>query len=370
MPILSIIVPVYNAEKHLPDCLHSILNQQFSDFELLLVDDGSSDRSGDICEEFATSEPRIRVIHKNNEGLVKARTAGLSVATGEYVGFVDADDWIDSDMFSKLCATAVAHDADIVGCDFLKEWPETRLPGGGVVPPGVYDRDALIHKVFPKLIMDGTSGGYGVSPAVWFKLFRKTLLDRVLPAVPDHLRNGEDGAITYPALLASSRGCLMQDRIYHYRMHPEQMSRGFDLRHGDSLLMWTVHMRASADVHGVDVTDQIDYYAQYKVAMLLSAQLDEGRVPDPARGQMLMRLAKSETIRHALARQGLGQLPIEAKVAFIFLGRGSARGAVAAYLGTRMLKRSRTRLHPTGRTPVAHSLRPLEDRADSASSES
>ena len=94
-PKLSIIVPVYNVEQYLDKCIKSILNQTFKDFELILVDDGSIDNSGEICDEYAKKDSRVKVIHKKNGGLAAARNTGLIIARGDYVGFVDSDDWIE-----------------------------------------------------------------------------------------------------------------------------------------------------------------------------------------------------------------------------------------------------------------------------------
>ena len=113
-PYLSIIVPVYNVEKYLNRCLDSILNQEYKDFELILVDDGSSDDSGKICDTYSLKDKRVKVIHKENGGLSSARNAGLNKASGSYVGFVDSDDWITEDMYSFLINNALKYDSDIV----------------------------------------------------------------------------------------------------------------------------------------------------------------------------------------------------------------------------------------------------------------
>ena len=99
---ISIIVPVYNVEKYLPTCVDSILCQTFTNFELILVDDGSTDRSGIICDEYEKKDTRVKVIHKENGGLSSARNAGLYIAKGKYIGFVDSDDFIDKEMYIVL----------------------------------------------------------------------------------------------------------------------------------------------------------------------------------------------------------------------------------------------------------------------------
>lgn len=120
-PIISIIVPIYNVEKYLPKCIESILNQNFKEFELILVDDGSPDRSGDICDKYASKDNRIKVIHKKNGGVSSARNAGLKAAIGDYIGFVDPDDYIDENMYKKLYELCKENYCDIGICRFNRE---------------------------------------------------------------------------------------------------------------------------------------------------------------------------------------------------------------------------------------------------------
>ena len=114
---VSIIVPVYNVEKYLHECVSSIQKQTLSDFECVLVDDGSTDSSGMICDEIVAQDSRFRVIHKKNGGLSDARNAGLAVVEGKYVGFIDSDDWIESDMFQAMFSSAEKNGLDVISCD-------------------------------------------------------------------------------------------------------------------------------------------------------------------------------------------------------------------------------------------------------------
>ena len=117
MPKLSIIVPVYKVEQYIHKCVDSILNQTFKDFELILVDDGSPDNCGAICDEYALKDERVRVIHKENGGLSDARNFGLKEAKGEYVSFIDSDDWLDLDLYSDVLGYADEHNLDVVCFD-------------------------------------------------------------------------------------------------------------------------------------------------------------------------------------------------------------------------------------------------------------
>ena len=133
---LSIIMPIYNTGKYLHKCIKSILSQTLTNFELILVDDGSVDESGQICDEYAAKDARIKVIHKKNEGVSIARNTGIEVAAGEYIGFIDSDDWIESDMYEKLYNLAKSKECDIVMCDTVTKYDDkpdeedtiTRLP--------------------------------------------------------------------------------------------------------------------------------------------------------------------------------------------------------------------------------------------------
>lgn len=116
-PKISIIVPVYKAEPYLKKCIDSILNQTFKDFELILVDDGSPDRCGEICDEYALKDSRIKIIHKENGGQSSARNVGLDIAQGEYIGFVDSDDWIEPDMYKKLFKVLKNDNVDMAICN-------------------------------------------------------------------------------------------------------------------------------------------------------------------------------------------------------------------------------------------------------------
>ena len=118
MPVLSIIVPVYNVEQYLGKCLDSIKNQSFKDFEAILIDDGSTDGSGAICDEYAARDNRFKVIHQENKGVSNARNVGLELAIGQYFGLIDADDQIEPDMYENMISTAKEYMADIVTCDY------------------------------------------------------------------------------------------------------------------------------------------------------------------------------------------------------------------------------------------------------------
>ena len=122
-PSISVIVPIYKAESYIHRCIDSILNQTFSDFELILVNDGSPDKSGDICNEYAQKDKRVKVFHQSNHGIGYTREFALQQAKGEYIQFVDSDDWIDSTMLQIMFEKASTENCDVVNCGFIEVLP-------------------------------------------------------------------------------------------------------------------------------------------------------------------------------------------------------------------------------------------------------
>lgn len=148
MPLLSIIVPVFRKEAFLPKCINSLLAQSVQDIEILLIDDGSPDRCGEICDEYAARDPRITVIHQENLGVSAARNAGLDIAAGEYIGFVDADDWVSPEMYETLVKTAAASGAEIAACGITVWNEEGRILRRLLESQRVYSRREMLEELF------------------------------------------------------------------------------------------------------------------------------------------------------------------------------------------------------------------------------
>ena len=148
MPELSIIVPVYKVEKYLPRCIDSILAQTFGDFELILIDDGSPDGCGRICDEYARKDKRIVVIHQKNMGVSAARNAGLDIAHGRYIGFVDSDDWIEPQMYEVMMDAIRENGADMAVCGVRYADEDGKFTRADRLSEGVYTRAGLLEDVF------------------------------------------------------------------------------------------------------------------------------------------------------------------------------------------------------------------------------
>ena len=227
MPKLSVIVPVYNTEKYLRECIDSILVQTFTDFELILVDDGSTDGSGAICDEYAGKDSRIQVIHQQNGGITVARKSGVRVAQGEYITFVDSDDWIEREMYGTMLGCGQEADPDVVICGMLIETSKGLLPRKEIIKAGFYDKNRMQKDVYPIMLFDFVHCMPAVAPSLCNKLFRRQLLERVIIQVNDTITYGEDALCTYACLLNAECIYISEAKLYHYRNHMESVSNGY-----------------------------------------------------------------------------------------------------------------------------------------------
>ena len=221
-PLVSVIVPIFKIDRFLGHCIESIISQTYRNIEIILVDDGSPDRCPELCDLYAGKDERIRVIHKQNGGLVSARKAGLEISRGEYVTYVDGDDWIGAGHISSLVGSALTTGSDMVCAGFTRNFFSRQTPYTNPYPAGVYEGEALTE-LWKNMLSYGPFYRLGIYTYVWNKLFRRELLYDVQMAVDERISIGEDGAVTYPALLRCSRVSVTESVAYHYRQREDSM---------------------------------------------------------------------------------------------------------------------------------------------------
>lgn len=227
-PFLSIIIPVYNAESYLTRCLDSILAQTFTGFEAILVDDGSTDGSAVLCDSYAKKDSRFRCFHKENGGHTSARQAGLRLAKGTYITFVDSDDWIAPAMYEKMCGAARESGADMVCCNYIAVTPGGDIQCRAPFQGGLYEKTQLEERIYPRMLYSGVYFTYGIAPNLWNKLFRRDLLERHLYDVPLSVKLGEDALVSYICLLESSSVYFCEDYLYYYRSSASSLTHNMD----------------------------------------------------------------------------------------------------------------------------------------------
>lgn len=219
MKKISVIVPIYNVEKYLKKCIESIINQTYSNLEIILVDDGSPDNCGKICDEYQVQDSRIKVIHKKNGGLSDARNAGIKEATGEIISFIDSDDFVDLDMYEYMLNEMQKENADIVICgtkiDF--ENGKTRIKRAEKRKI-LNSKDALIElNSFKSFDM-----------AVWNKLYKKEIIDGIFFPVG---KKSEDYFVMYQYFDRAKKIIILPEAKYHYIQRANSISRGKNFTH-------------------------------------------------------------------------------------------------------------------------------------------
>ncbi|WP_408072102.1 glycosyltransferase family 2 protein [Butyrivibrio sp. JL13D10] len=232
--IVSVIIPVYNIREYVGDCIKSALNQTYKDIEIILVDDGATDGSGAICDEYAKEDPRVKVIHKENGGLMSAWSTGVKEAEGRYALFIDGDDWIDERMVEELLKYA-SPDRDfkeIVSSNYIIEKKNEKRKEAHGAAPGVYEGEKLAE-LRTRLL------GEERRPVIMsrcMKLISRQLILDNLRYLEYSIRMAEDVNIMLPCLLDADRLTILEDcYFYHYRTIGDSMSHGFNRKLLDNI---------------------------------------------------------------------------------------------------------------------------------------
>lgn len=216
-PAISVIIPVYNVEKYLKKCLDTVLSQTFSDIEIICVNDGSKDNSRKILTEYKEKDCRIKIVDKKNGGLSSARNAGLKIATGEFIVFIDSDDWIEHNMLEKLYNNATSLNTDITICA-VHQYNEidSKIDDSNPYYTLEFFNETFENKVFSykdikPFLMD-------VCVMAWNKIYRKSFLDKCNAQFPDGLIF-EDGPFFFSILFKTDRISIIRDFLYYYRIN-------------------------------------------------------------------------------------------------------------------------------------------------------
>ena len=225
LPLISVIVPVYRVEAYLDKCISSIIEQTYSNLEIILVDDGSPDFCGAMCDTWALRDSRIRVVHKDNGGLSDARNSGLTIASGELIGFVDSDDFIRADMYQLLYENMIETGSDISACGVEMVWEDGKPPKmmtktGSAVLDSQSAMEAIIRETWLK-------------QPVWYKLYKAELIQNIaFPVGKYH----EDVFWSYQAVGLAKRVAIFDTPCYFYTQRNDSiMGKSFSLKRLDAL---------------------------------------------------------------------------------------------------------------------------------------
>lgn len=259
-PLISVIVPIYNTEKYLRKCFDSIINQTYKSLQIILVDDGSTDNSGVICDEYAAKDKRIQVIHKENAGVTAARNDGLDAASGDYIGFVDSDDWIELNMYEEMLENLMQTGADFVHTGVIREKDglskkECKFNTGVIDNP---KNNLEIWKAYMYLKLEE---GYSINSFLVTKLFKNEIIKRCCKNVPKDVVFGEDRIAIAECFLSCNRVSFLKKAYYHYNyLHADSCSAN----KGNKMLFWIFKMNKIL----------LDLFHKYEIYELIEPYVD------------------------------------------------------------------------------------------------
>ena len=276
----SIIVPIYKVEKYLNKCIDSILNQTYQDFELILVDDGSPDNCPQICDEYAEKDKRVRVIHKNNAGLVAARNTGIKAAKGEYVCYVDGDDWILDNLLQTVWDKAISkYDVEMVVYSAVRQFTDTQEQIPKAVPEGLYNKNKLKIDVYPYMMYHSrkTYSTGLIFPVAWNKIFKRDFLLKHY-CKEERIRMGEDNAFIFECLYAAENVFFCDDILYIYnQLNVESMVHSYDSNRFDNNKLLTGYIEKRMGKKDKVIDEQINAFKAYWLIMAVFHEVKSDR---------------------------------------------------------------------------------------------
>ena len=305
---VSVVVPIYNAEKYLKQCLDSIVNQTLKDIEIILIDDGSTDNSAEICKGYL-EDARFRYFYKENEGLAAARQDGIEKAQGEYVGFVDSDDWLEPDMYKKMYEAAKSNDSDIVFCGCVQNedghrfTPEMRV--------GAYNREQIKIDILPKTLayISKDGGKRSIRWCNWLRIYKMSCINENNIKFDRRFRRSQDLQLTYETTLCAQNYYYLGDEyLYHNRVVGDSLSRGYTKN------MWNLYVplierlyKDTEEFTELDLMDQMHLRAFFFVTDCIENEMKPLCPNDMETRVKLI----SEIMNHPICDRYYGHIPVE-----------------------------------------------------------
>lgn len=256
--LVSVVVPIHNTEQYLRCCLDSILNQTYKNIEVILVDDGSTDHSLEICQEYEKSDRRIHIIGQYHKGLVTARKTGVKKCQGEYCIFVDSDDWIRENLVETTLALAEENRADIVNYNLRSVTGTETFDWKYTIPDGVY-KEKQLENIYSKMMFDFQENQPGIIQSLCSKFVKKELLWECIEKVDERISLGEDAAAVYRMILLAKKIVVTSVPYYCYRVRSNSMMQSADADIFKQIFLFQQYMKK--------------VYAEYNGKYKLNSQL-------------------------------------------------------------------------------------------------
>lgn len=318
MPIVSIVVPIYKVEQYLPRCIESIKRQTLTDIEIILVDDGSPDNSPRMCDEYAKEDKRIRVVHKKNGGLSSARNAGLAIAKGKYVGFVDADDSIKASMYEELLEVIQREKVDFVMADYTRILSDgTSYSKSASIRGGRYDKKNLQSEIFPALIM-GKDIEYGPLLSVWHCLYNTDFLKNNNIWFDEEVRWSEDNIFSaIVGYCADSFYYLKDHALYNYYQNEGTITTSYRPGAWDVYCVMNKHLEAYFGKSLIyDFSQQLKWHMLYYSCVCIGQAFSENR---GIRKEIVHKILLSDELNKAFDQLDYSGVSIKLRVQFFLM---------------------------------------------------
>lgn len=270
-PKISVIIPIYNTAKYLRKCIESVINQTYDNLEIILVDDGSTDGSSTIVDEYGAKDSRIIAIHKENGGVSAARNDGLKKATGEYIGFVDGDDWIEPDMYQRMQETLGIQAADMIICGYFKDTDEKSVRVTNEEPVmNAFDAEQLLRYVFYR------DSYRAVAAYPWNKLFRKDLIQQSF--FDSAYRIGEDVLWFTEVMLEAKQALYIERPLYHYIQRDTSLFHSNDARRRTDSIRAYQQVIQLLEEHKIaeDIITYVKRFLAYHAMNIAGMALEQG----------------------------------------------------------------------------------------------
>lgn len=274
--LLSVIVPVYNSERYLTRCVDSILDQTYQTMEILLINDGSEDGSGKICDDYAEKYSNISVFHQKNAGANAARKKGIERAKGFYITFVDSDDWIVPDFFEILMSAAKKENADMVTTNITVDTESRSMVPKSAIENGSYKQKEIERYVFPRMVYDDIKRKPGIFAYLCGKVLKRDLLLESISDLDNRLAYGEDGAVIFPFLARISKLAVTDYPGYHYVQHDASVTHRLGMDMFRNVYYLEEYLKAKFEKMGkyALVETQIHYFVRDLLFKIIKSQYD------------------------------------------------------------------------------------------------
>lgn len=323
--MLSVIVPVYNVEKYLDRCVQSLVNQTLKDMEIILVDDGSTDDSGSLCDDYARQYENIVVVHKENGGLTSAWMAGVKASKGDYLGFVDSDDWVDGDMYQIMYEKALEKQVDMVCCGLVKEFEDktrTHTYLTDRLKKGYYEKEDIIQKIRPVFLCDGSFDSRAIPASRCMKLYRREIMEENMKYCNEQVSIGEDLVITFACFMDCESIYTFHDYYpYHYRINESSLTGKHDSNYIRKLITLREQLLYINEEKqsGYDYRQQILNDFLFLTLMCIKDEVYKNR--EESHGKVIKNVAKiceSPQVQEALREYHMPKLMLSGKI-FVFM---------------------------------------------------